>query len=104
MLPESEAPPLAHLDEFKTFVREHGARALRIYEPAWEDPETGETCESYWQVYVEKSELRSDGKMHAYYMTISDEEIARDWREGWRAAITLLDMGWQAYLEKNGLV
>lgn len=99
MLPESMAPPLANYDEFKAFMEEKGLKARRMYEPSWEDPETGKIYEAYWQVYVEKCERREDDKFYCYCLTVRDDEIARDWREAWQSSVNLVVMGWKAYTD-----
>jgi hypothetical protein len=115
MLPESMAPPLEHLDAFRAFAEERGAKVRREYTPEYprahgpevrEYPDEDATEEFYpsrWQVLLYREEKRSDGLIHAYCIEIPDRLLQGHWEDAWEAELELLNMGWERHLEEAGV-
>ena len=113
MLPESMAPQLPGYDSFKEFMEGRGVKVRREYMPETprrHGPETreygddyeghplGEFHPSYWQIVIYREELRPDGRVHIYCLTIHDQVVSLG-QEIWEHEVELVNTGWERYLE-----
>jgi hypothetical protein len=102
MFPESLAPPLKNYPQFVKAAKERGLRVLREYLERDEDDD-GEEYGGFWQVTISKEARCSDGKIHVYWMTVSDREVQSGWQPAWKASFELHQAGWERYLEEAGV-
>lgn len=91
-----DPPELRGLDEFRAWAADKPVEVRREYQWPAEGDEIG-----YWQVFVVREELRFDGKLYAFMMTVDDSSIARQWVEQWETMYELLCVGWEQTLREN---
>lgn len=110
MYPESMAPSLEGYEDFKRAAEERGLRVLRTYTPntitdtmrrSVSDFEGEPEPDGWWDVILVKEELREDGKLHSFFMTVSDRAMSVP--TSWERHFELLELGWQNYLERAGV-
>ena len=102
MFLESEAPFLPGLAELREFMADKNIAVRREYMLPWEDPETGEELEGYWQVMMMRECKMKDGRIWMRMIHVSDHSVMKmmSFPELRDHELKLLEMAWERDMEK----
>jgi hypothetical protein len=115
MLPESEAPPLAHYEEFKALAEEFDVKVSRHY--VWPEPPRRASAEygdedpkwsgDYWEVIIRLERIvpddRNHGRIYMQMLRVPDRLIEQAWAGAWQVQFELLEAGLKRTLEEHGV-
>jgi hypothetical protein len=96
---ESDAPPLVHWDEFKSFMEARGVRVLRDYIPPIEID--GEMAGDFWTVLIMKEQLLTDDRLYTQVIDIGEQIVSEGNHEIWDVEVELLTFALEQGIAKE---